>query len=127
MTMPATTQIRMKPTTPAIVTPMIKEVSGPLLDEVGEVEAVEAGTFPTVDSGRFEFEEDIVAFTILNMSALTTSKYAHPGTAVAVLITFGYLSSGVNYCLKINERSNGRHTWIVRSLNYRNLRTIWTT
>ena len=116
--------IRMRPVTPLIATPMIKEVSGLLLDEVGEVEVVEVGRFPTVDSGRFK---DSDAFTILNVSAVTTSKYAHPGTAVTGLITFGYLSSDVNSRAKFNERRNGGHTWIVRSLNYCNLLAIWTT
>ena len=115
---------RMKPIMPPIVPPTIKEVSGPLLDEVGEIEAVEVATFPAVDSGRFA---DSDAFIILNMSPVTTSKYAHPGTAIHELIGFGYLSSGVNPCLKMNERSNGGHTWILRSLNYCNLRTSWTT
>ena len=79
--------------------PMIKEGSVPLLDEVGEIEAVEIGTFPTVESGGYA-RKGIDAFPISNVSAVTTSKYAHPGTAVAELISFGYLSSDVNYCLK---------------------------
>ena len=108
---------------PPIVPPMIKG-SGPLSEEVGEIEAVEVGTFPAVDSGRFA---DSDAFIILNMSAVTTSKYAHPGTAIHELIGFGYLSSGVSSCLKLNERSNRGHTWILRSLNYCNLRTSRTT
>ena len=86
------TPIRMAPITPAIATPMIKEVSGLLLEEVVEIEAVEVGTFPTVDSRRFT---DSDACMRLNVSAVTTSKYAHPGTAINELINFGYLSSDV--------------------------------
>lgn len=99
-----------RPTTPPTVTPMIRPVSAGLLDGVEVLERVEGvvvGMFPTVDSRRFE---DSDAFSISNVSFVTTSKYAHPGTAVTGLITCGYLSSDVNSCLKINELSNGGHT-----------------
>ena len=86
------TMSRMRPITPPSTTPMIMEVSVDLLDDGGEIERVEVGTFPTVDSGRFP---DSDAFTILSLSAVTTSKYAHPGTAINELMTFGYLSSDV--------------------------------
>ena len=115
------TMSRMRLITPPVTTPMSMEVSVDLLDDGEEIQV---GTFPSVDSGRFT---DSDAFTILNQSAVTTSKYAHPGTAIHEVIGFGYLSSAVNSCLKLNERSNEGRTWILRSLNYCNLRTSWTT
>ena len=89
--------ISKRPITPPTVTPIIMVVSAGLLDGVVETEGVGVGVFPTVDSGRVG---DSDAFTILNASAATTSKYAHAGTEVTGLITFGYLSSDINYCFK---------------------------
>ena len=77
-------------------------VLDPPFPEPGVVEAV-GGGFPTVDSRRLGDSDAIDAFARLNVSAVTTSKYAHPGTAVTGLIVRGYLSSDVNPCLRINE------------------------
>ena len=91
-----------RPITPPTATPIFMEVSAGLLDDIKGTEGVGVGTFPTVDSGRVG---DSDAFTILNASAVTTSKYAHAGTVVKGFITFGYLSSNINLCLKFNERN----------------------
>lgn len=104
----------MRPIKPPTVTPMIMAVPLDLLPDVGEFEegikvGVDVTGFPTVDSGRSTFRD---ALTRLNVSPVTTSRYAHAGTAVAGLILFGYLSSDVNSCPRINERGNWGHTRI---------------
>ena len=94
------TAVIMRPINPPTVTPMIMAVPFELLlDEIEErvEEGVDLTGFPTVDSGRPTSRD---ALTGLNVSAVTTSRYAHAGTAVAELILFGYLSYDVNFCLK---------------------------
>jgi len=109
--------IAMRPITPATVAPMIMGVGldwfwlGP-----GGVEDADVWMFPTVDSGRFKACVAL-ALTALKTSSVTTSRYAHAGTVVPELISFGYLSSDVNSCLKTDERSSGGRTWILRPLN----------
>lgn len=89
--------IRPRPSTPPTVPPIIADVllglslvptganSGVSLEVVkGEVEEdVGTSLFPTVDSGRFASS---LAFCALKKSGVTTSMYAHAGTAVAELI-----------------------------------------
>jgi len=85
----------MRPIKPPTVTPMMMAVPFELLvDEIEE--GVEEGVdvteteFPTVDSGGPTSRD---ALTRLNVSVVTTSRYAHAGTAVAELILFGYMDT----------------------------------
>lgn len=92
-------EIRMRPSMLPTVAPMIAEVllEG-LFDEgvkvsdgeiTGEIEEdVNISLFPTVDSGR---RTACIALAGSNLSVVTTSMYAHAGTAVAGLILLGYL------------------------------------
>jgi hypothetical protein len=93
--------IRPRPSTlPSTATTMVVEVSLGLLYDAGvnvsdgetegEVEeSVDISLFPTVDSGKLTA---CIALAGSNPSLVTTSRYAHAGTAVAGLILSGYLS-----------------------------------
>lgn len=123
--------IRITPSVLPTVMPMMTEVSiSTFLDAGVEVwdeeteEDVEGSLLAVVDSGRLTA---CIALVGSKMSIVTTSRYAHAGTAVAELILFGYLSSAVNSCLMIRERSNGEHTWILRALNRGNRCSMKTT
>ena len=74
----------------------------------GDVEEdVDISLFPNVDSGRLTA---CIALVGSNMSAVTTSRYAHAGTAVAKLIFLGYLSSAVNSLPKNQgKKQRGTH------------------
>ena len=89
--------VKTRPIIPPTVTPMIVIMETPLelLPCVVEIEeeGVDVSMFPTVDSGKPTAR---VALTGSNVSARTTLRYAHAGTAVAELISFGYLLSNVN-------------------------------
>jgi hypothetical protein len=66
----------------------------------GELEVdedVDTPVFPTVDSGRRRATIPLAPLRS-NWSVVTTSRYAHAGTAVAVLIWFGYLSPAIHSC-----------------------------
>ena len=99
------------------------KVSDEEIEGDGE-EDVDISLFPTVDSGRLTA---CIALVGSNMSAGTTSRYAHAGTAVAKLIFLGYLSSAVKSRLRIGERNNGGRTWILRPLKWCNLCAMRTT
>ena len=126
--------IRRTPTVLPTVMPMIAEVSIDWLLDAGvevwdeeteeDVEGVGISLLSTVDSGRLKA---CIALVGSKMSIVTTSRYAHAGTAVAELILFGYLSSALSSCLMIRERSNGGHTWILRSLKQGNQCSMKTT
>ena len=73
---------------PIIVAVSIDLVRVEVSDEEieGEVEeGVDISLFPTVDSGRFR-STACDALTDSNLSVVLTSRYAHAGTAVSVLI-----------------------------------------
>jgi len=82
------TTIRPRPNVLPTAMPMIEGVLLSLSFEGGVEEDVGIGPFPTVDSGR---PTACIAFTASNVSVETTSKYAHAGTEVSVLIFCGYL------------------------------------
>lgn len=86
--------------------------------DTGDVEEdVDTSMFPTVDSGC---PASRLAPTSRNWSGVTTSRYAHAGTAVAELILFGYLVLCHQFLLR-QHGSNRRRTWILRPLLLCNL------
>jgi len=99
--------IAMRQITPATVAPMVMGVGLDWFWLGGEgVEVANIWMFPTVDSGRFK-ACIALALTASKTSSVTTSRYAHAGTVVAELISFGYLSSDVNFCLKLMKDAAG--------------------